>query len=193
MHQESLKSYSQKDLKKLLEKGVHIPDLNLVHITRDVQLENIVSGCTIYPFACIKGPRTQIHPGARIGLRGQVSLENSFIGENAIIGALGQVALIDTVVGPKSVLGNGVAEHAVFLGKESMVNDFTTGYGFRVRKGSLYEEDASSAQHTDTKMTILFPWATLGSDINFCDVLLAGGIGPELGSFSEVGLSLIHI
>ena len=73
-----------------------------------------------------------------------------------------------------------------------MVNDFTTGYGFRVRKGSLYEEDASSAQHTDTKMTILFPWATLGSDINFCDALLAGGTGPVLGSFSEVGSGTIH-
>jgi len=100
--------------------------------------------------------------------------------------------LIDTVIGAKSILGAGVAEQAVFLGKESMVNDFTTGYGFRVRKGSLYEEDSSSAQHTDTKMTILFPWATLGSDINFCDALLAGGTGPELGSFSEVGSGTIH-
>ena len=171
MHQESLKSYSQKDLKKLLEKGVHIPDLNLVHITRDVQLENIAPGSTIYPFVRIAGSKTQIHSGARIGVRGPVTLENSFIGENAVIGDLGQVTLIDTVVGPKSVLGAGVAEQAVFLGKESMVNDFTTGYGFRVRKGSLYEEDASSAQHTDTKMTILFPWTTLGSDINFCCLL----------------------
>jgi len=192
MHEESLKSYSQKDLKNLLERGVHIPDLNLVHITRDVQLENIAPGSTIYPFVRITGSKTQIHSGARIGVRGPVILENSFIGENAVIGDLGQVTLIDTVIGSKSVLGAGVAEQAVFLGKESMVNDFTTGYGFRVRKGSLYEEDASSAQHTDTKMTILFPWTTLGSDINFCDALLSGGTGPELGSFSEVGSGTIH-
>ena len=192
MHEESLKSYSQKDLKNLLERGVHIPDLNLVHITRDVQLENISPGSTIYPFVRITGSKTQINSGAKIGVRGSVILENSFIGENAVIGDLGQVTLIDTVIGSKSVLGAGVAEQAVFLGKESMVNDFTTGYGFRVRKGSLYEEDASSAQHTDTKMTILFPWSTLGSDINFCDVLLSGGTGPELGSFSEVGSGTIH-
>ena len=192
MYEESLKSYSQKDLIKLLERGVHIPDLNLIHITRDVQLENIVTGCTIYPFVRITGSRTKIHSGARIGVRGPVVLENSLIGKNAVIGDLGHVTLTDTVVGPKSVLGSGVAEQAVFLGKETMVNDFTTGYGFRVRKGSLYEEDASSAQHTDTKMTILFPWATLGSDINFCDTLLAGGTGPELGSFSEVGSGTIH-
>ena len=187
MHEESLKFYSQKDLNNLLERGVHIPDLNLVHITRDVQLENISPGSTIYPFVRITGSKTQIHSGAKIGVRGSVILENSFSGENAVIGDLGQVTLIDTVIGAKSVLGAGVAEQAVFLGKESIVNDFTTGYGFRVRKGSLYEEDASSAQHTDTKMTILFPWTTLGSDINFCDALLSGGTGPELGSFSEVG------
>ena len=192
MQEESLNSFSQKDLRNLLERGVHIPDLNLVHITRDVKLENIAPGCTIYPFVRITGSKTQIHSGARIGARGPVILENSLIGENAVIGDLGQVTLIDTVVGPKSVLGAGVAEQAVFLGKETMINDFTTGYGFRVRKGSLYEEDASSAQHTDTKMTILFPWTTLGSDINFCDALLAGGTGPELGSFSEVGSGTIH-
>jgi len=100
--------------------------------------------------------------------------------------------LKDTVVGPESILGSGVAEQAVLLGKETKVNDFSTGYGFRIRKGSLYEEDASSAQHTDTKMTVLFPWTTLGSNINFCDVLLAGGTGPEPGYFSEVGSGTIH-
>ena len=82
MHEESLKSYSQKDLNNLLERGVHIPDLNLVHITRDVQLENIAPGSTIYPFVRITGSKTQIHSGARIGVRGPVILENSFIGEN---------------------------------------------------------------------------------------------------------------
>ena len=73
-----------------------------------------------------------------------------------------------------------------------MINDFTTGFGFRVRKGSLYEEASSSAQHTDTKMTVLFPWNPLGSNINFCDVILAGGTGPGLGYFSEVGSGTIH-
>ena len=192
MDEESQNFYSKKDLRKLLERGVHIIDLNLVHITKDVQLENIVSGCTIYPFVRITGLKTKIHSGARIGVRGPAVLENSLIGKNAVIGELGQVTLIDTVVGPKSVLGAGVAEQAVFLGKETMFNDFTTGYGFRVRKGSLFEEDASSAQHTDTKMTILFPWSTLGSDINFCDALLSGGTGPEHGSFSEIGSGTIH-
>ncbi|MBI3993074.1 MAG: hypothetical protein HY342_07355, partial [Candidatus Lambdaproteobacteria bacterium] len=93
---------------------------------------------------------------------------------------------------PRTVLGCGVAEDAVFLGKEVDDPAFTTGYGFRVRKGSLYEEDANSAQHTDTKMTILLPWVTLGSNINWCDVLVAGGVGPGLGQFSEVGSGAVH-
>jgi UDP-N-acetylglucosamine/UDP-N-acetylgalactosamine diphosphorylase len=102
------------------------------------------------------------------------------------------VTLRDIACGPGTVLGCGEAEGAVFLGKEVDDPSFTTGYGFRVRKGSLYEEDANSAQHTDTKMTILFPWVTLGSNINWCDVLVAGGTGPGLGEFTEVGSGTIH-
>ena len=41
-------------------------------------------------------------------------------------------------------------------------------------------------------MTILLPWATLGSNINWCDVLVSGGTGPGLGEFSEVGSGAIH-
>ena len=117
MHEESLKSYSQKDLNNLQERGVHIPDLNLVYIAKDVRLENISSGCTIYPFSRIVGSKTQIHCGAKIGVRGPVVLENSLIGKNSVIGDLGQVTLINTVVGPKSILGAGIAEHAVFFGQ----------------------------------------------------------------------------
>jgi len=192
MSEEELSLHSQEEIRGLRERGVQIQDVNSIHVGREVQLEHISPGCTIYPFVRIIGPETQIHSGAQIGVRGSVTLENSWIGENAVVGSLGSVTLKDTVVGPKSVLGSGVAEQAVFLGKETMVNDFTTGYGFRIRKGSLYEEDSSSAQHTDTKMTVLFPWNTLGSNINFCDALIAGGTGPELGNFSEVGSGSIH-
>jgi UDP-N-acetylglucosamine/UDP-N-acetylgalactosamine diphosphorylase len=40
------------------------------------------------------------------------------------------------------------------------------------------------------KQTILFPFATLGSLINFCDCLLAGGTSRE--DHSEVGSSYVH-
>ena len=192
MNEKENSYYNSKQLSKFQEHGVLIPDLSSVKIGREVSPEKISPGSTLHPFVRINGSKTQIHTGANIGVCGPATLDNSWIGEKAVVGSLGPVTLKDTVVGPESILGSGVAEQAVLLGKETMVNDFTTGYGFRIRKGSLYEEDASSAQHTDTKMTVLFPWATLGSNINFCDVLLAGGTAPEPGFFSEVGSGTIH-
>jgi len=184
--------YSEDQLKVFQERGVKIIDASSVKIGKEISPEKISSGSTIFPFVRINGEKTQISSGSKIGAFGSVTLVDSWIGENVIVGNLGPVTLKGVVVGPDSILGSGVAEETVFLGKESFVNNFTTGYGFRIREGSLYEEDASSAQHTDTKMTILFPWATLGSNINFCDVILTGGSGPEIGYFSEVGSGTIH-
>jgi len=192
MSESKLNYYSPEKILKLQESGVKIPDINTVFVGQEVDLERIYPGCTIYPLTRITGSKTHIHSGAQIGVSGPATLENCWVGENVILGNLGAITLKNTVLGPQTILGAGAAEQAVFLGKETMVNDFTTGYGFRIRKGSLYEEDASSAQHTDTKMTVLFPWTTLGSSINFCDALLAGGTGPRLGFFSEVGSGTIH-
>ena len=165
--------YTPADLIALTDRGVLIPAPEQVAIAREVALEHIAAGAVLHPFCRISGGRTRI-------------------GAGAVIGGLGPVTLQDTVCGPGTVLGCGVAEDAVFLGREEGGTAFNTGYGFRVRKGSLYEEGARSAQHSDTKMTILFPWATLGSNTNFCDVLLAGGTGQEPGEFSEVGSGAIH-
>ena len=184
--------HSKNALYSLREKGVGIPSIDHVLIGQEVSLDNISKGSTLHPFCQIKGESTQIYPSAQIGLCGPTFIENSIVGSEAIIGQKGATTIKHCTVGRLSVLGSGEAEHAVFLGKETTDNDFTTGVGFRVRKGSLYEEDSSSAQHTDTKMTILFPWATLGSNINFCDALLSGGTSPKLGDFSEVGSGTIH-
>jgi UDP-N-acetylglucosamine/UDP-N-acetylgalactosamine diphosphorylase len=52
-------------------------------------------------------------------------------------------------------------------------------------------EERSSAAHTVAlKQTILFPFVTLGSLINFCDCLMAGGNSRK--NHSEVGSSYIH-
>ena len=184
--------YSMEELRIFINKGVIIPDLNSVKISKEIAFEKIESGSILNPFVRISGAQTEIQSGANVGLQGPVTIDNSWIGENTVIGNLGAVTLKDTVVGPGTILGAGVSEKTVFLGKENKVNDFTTGYGFRTRKGTVYEEDASSAQQTDTKMTILFPWSTLGSNINFCDILLGGGTGPEPRSFTEVGSGTIH-
>jgi UDP-N-acetylglucosamine/UDP-N-acetylgalactosamine diphosphorylase len=185
-------SYTPAELQALRERGVRIPVPEQVAIGREVPLTAIAPGAELRPFSRLEGPETRVDAGAVIGVAGAATLRNSWVGADARIGTLGPVTLLGVTAGPGTALGCGVAEEAVFLGKEGPHPDFTTGYGFRLRKGSLYEEDASSAQHTDTKMTVLQPWVTLGSNLNFCDVLVSGGTGPGLGAFSEIGSGVIH-
>ena len=180
------------ELEALSARGVIIPAPNQVAIGREVPLQAIAPGVQLLPFCRLTGAATRLDAGAVIAAAGPATLHDSWVGARAVVGNLGPVTLREVAVGPSAVLGSGEAEQAVFLGKEVGDPAFTTGYGFRARKGSLYEEDANSAQHTDTKMTVLFPWVTLGSNLNWCDVLVAGGTGPALGEFSEVGSGAVH-
>jgi UDP-N-acetylglucosamine/UDP-N-acetylgalactosamine diphosphorylase len=59
-----------------------------------------------------------------------------------------------------------------------------------MREGCILEEQSSGAHCVGLKQTILFPYVTLGSLINFCDCLMAGGTGRR--NHSEVGSSYIH-
>ena len=59
-----------------------------------------------------------------------------------------------------------------------------------MREGCLLEEEAGGAHCVGLKQTILFPFVTLGSLINFCDCLMAGGTSRQ--DHSEVGSSYIH-
>ena len=62
--------------------------------------------------------------------------------------------------------------------------------GRRCARGSILEEEANGAHCVGLKQTILFPFVTLGSLINFCDCLMAGGTSRK--DHSEVGSSYIH-
>ncbi|GAH03798.1 unnamed protein product, partial [marine sediment metagenome] len=64
------------------------------------------------------------------------------------------------------------------------------GDGAEVREDCLLEEEANGAHTVGLKQTILFPFVTLGSIINFCDILMAGGTSRT--DHSEVGSSYIH-
>jgi bifunctional UDP-N-acetylglucosamine pyrophosphorylase/glucosamine-1-phosphate N-acetyltransferase len=81
-------------------------------------------------------------------------------------------------------LKGGYVRQSVFLEKASI------GLGAHVREGCLLEEEASGAHCVGLKQTILLPFVTLGSLINFCDCLMAGGTSRE--DHSEVGSSYIH-
>jgi UDP-N-acetylglucosamine/UDP-N-acetylgalactosamine diphosphorylase len=81
-------------------------------------------------------------------------------------------------------LKGGFFRDAVFL------SGAQCGSGAHVREGTILEEYASIAHTVGLKQTILFPFVTLGSLINFCDCLMAGGTGRK--NHSEVGSSYIH-
>lgn len=153
-------------IENLLNKGVKIPDPYGITIGDDVSLHRISgSNVVIYPGARIYGAKTLICDGARVGYEGPVTIENCQIG-------------------PHVQLMGGVFKNAVFLTKVSM------GSGSHVREGTILEEEARTAQMVGLKQTILFPFVTLGSLINFCDCLMAGGTSQI--NHSEVGSSYIH-
>jgi UDP-N-acetylglucosamine/UDP-N-acetylgalactosamine diphosphorylase len=81
-------------------------------------------------------------------------------------------------------LKGGFFSGAVFLDGANL------GSGAHVREGTILEEEANGAHAVGLKQTLLLPFVTLGSLINFCDVLMAGGSSRK--DHSEVGSSYIH-
>jgi UDP-N-acetylglucosamine/UDP-N-acetylgalactosamine diphosphorylase len=87
-------------------------------------------------------------------------------------------------VGRGVALKGGYYEGSVFLDGSSV------GSSAHVRPGCLLEEEACAAHAVGLKQTILYPFVTLGSLINFCDVWMTGGTSRK--NHSEVGSSFIH-
>jgi UDP-N-acetylglucosamine/UDP-N-acetylgalactosamine diphosphorylase len=151
---------------RLIDKGVSIPNPVSLDIGDDVDLDRISGdGVTILPGCRIYGARTVISAGCRLG-------------------AEGPVTLADCCLGPGVELKGGYFKQSVFLEGANM------GLGAQVREGCLLEEEANGAHCVGLKQTILFPFVTLGSLINFCDCLMAGGTSRK--DHSEVGSSYIH-
>ncbi len=150
---------------RLIDKGVDIPCPASVVIDEAIDPDRIDPGVVIGPGCRIYGADTLICRGAVIGHEAPATVENCFIG-------------------PDADLKGGFYKDAVFLKGAS------TGSGAHVREGTIFEEYASAAHTVGVKQTVLFPFVTLGSLINFCDCLMSGGTGPK--DHSEVGSSYIH-
>ncbi|MBN1848430.1 MAG: UDP-N-acetylglucosamine pyrophosphorylase [Deltaproteobacteria bacterium] len=161
-----LKPRSNDKIIQLLEKGVEIPNPLSLDIGDEVKTDNISgNGVTIYPGCRIYGEEVVISGGVRIGYEGPVTIENCQLGPNVELKA-------------------GYFKKAVFLEKANMAS------GAHVRDGCILEEQANGAHCVGLKQTILFPFVTLGSLINFCDCLMAGGTSRK--DHSEVGSAYIH-
>lgn len=152
-------------IQNLIKSGVIIIDPRQVYIAPDINLSRIYPGSVLYPGTRLEGERTLIAPGAKIGTEGPAMLKN------AILGADAEVAsgfLTDTVLLPGAKAGANA----------------------HFRAGTILEEGASTAHAVGLKQTILLSWATLGSLINFCDVLFYGGRSRK--EHSEVGSGVVH-
>lgn len=155
-----------KKIQRLLEKGVNIPCPASVEIGETVSIDRISGeNVTIHAGSKIQGEKTWIGPGVRLGEEAPVTIENCWVAE-------------------KVSLKGGYFSGAVFLPGAS------AGSGSHVRAGTILEEQASIAHSVGLKQTILFPFVTLGSLINFCDIFMAGGTGRQ--NHSEVGSAYIH-
>jgi bifunctional UDP-N-acetylglucosamine pyrophosphorylase/glucosamine-1-phosphate N-acetyltransferase len=161
-----LKPRGYEKIQQMIRKGVAVPNPLTLDIGEEVDIERISgNGVTIYPGCRIYGAKTVIASGAQLGYEGPVTVANCQIG-------------------PKVELKGGYFKEAVFLEGANM------GLAAHVREGCILEEQAGGAHCVGLKQTILFPFVTLGSLINFCDCLMAGGTSRK--DHSEVGSSYIH-
>ena len=158
---------NDQDVKKILmKKGVRIPCPGSVEIGSEVDPERISGeGVTIHSGCKIFGAKTLILPGSTIGFETPATLNNCQAGR---------------VV----QLRGGFYNESTFLEGSSI------GSGAQIREGCLLEEWTSCAHTVGLKQTILFPFVVLGSLVNFCDCLMAGGTDRK--NHSEVGSSYIH-
>jgi bifunctional UDP-N-acetylglucosamine pyrophosphorylase/glucosamine-1-phosphate N-acetyltransferase len=153
-------------LDALLKKGVSIPSPESVEIGSEVDPDRVSGEGVVLHAGCkIYGRSTLIMRGVRLGSEAPVTVDGCRIG-------------------PEVELKGGFFQQAVFLQRSS------AGSGAHVREGTILEEEASIAHTVGLKQTILFPYVTLGSLINFCDCLMAGG--TDRRQHSEVGSSYIH-
>jgi len=161
-----MKSHSALKIEMLTQKGVKIPNPRGIEVGPDVDTDRISGDGVVVHAGCkLYGSSTLILRGATLGYEGPVTIENC-------------------QVGPRVELKAGFFRNAVFLKKSSM------GSGSNVREGTILEEESSAAHTVGLKQTILFPFVTLGSLINFCDCLMSGGTSRK--DHSEVGSSYIH-
>jgi hypothetical protein len=152
-------------LERLLAAGVNIVDPRQTFIGADVDLQRIEPGVTLFPGTRVSGRRTFLARGAQLGSEGPVSID-------------------DGVVGPDSTIGSGLIQRSVLLGRATLSGNV------HIRPGCLLEEQVSVGHSVGLKQTLLLSFVTLGSLINFCDVLMAGGRSRQ--EHSEVGSGFIH-
>jgi len=152
-------------VQELTRRGVVIRQPASVDVDSSIRADRIAPGVILHAGCRLKGKETSIGPGCVLGEEGPVTIDNCQLGSDV-------------------ALKGGFFSGSVFLSGASC------GSCAHVRPATLFEEQASCAHSVGLKQTLLMPYVTLGSLINFCDVLMAGGMDRK--HHSEVGSSYIH-
>jgi len=161
-----MKTSSKRVLRELQHRGVTVISPKSVYLDPDIDPERISrENVVLYPGTRLIGAGTLIGPGCVIGEEAPVTLNNCALGKRVHF-------------------RGGYATKAAFL------DDVVVGSGAQIREGCLLEEESSVAHCVGLKQTILMPYATVGSLVNFCDGLLAGGTTRR--DHSEVGSGFVH-
>jgi len=152
-------------VQELIKRGVKIHNPATVDVDDSIDPDKIASDVVIHAGCRISGKQTSIGPGCVLGEEAPATLENCQLAGNV-------------------ALKGGFFSGAVFMA------DVVCGSCAHIRPGTLLEEQASCAHAVGLKQTMLMPYVTLGSLVNFCDCLMAGGTGRK--DHSEVGSSYVH-
>ena len=152
-------------LRQLQANGIVIIDPRQTYIDPAVGLERVRPGAVLHPGTRLIGART-------------------FIGPGAVIGQEGPAVIDDGVIGAGAEVAGGYVKDAVLLA------DARIGAANHIRAGTILEEQASTGHAVGLKQSVLLCFATLGSLINFCDVLVYGGRSRR--EHSEIGSGFIH-
>ncbi len=156
---------SEKIKQELMQRGVIIDCPESVSIDESIDPLRISASTTIHSGCRLSGAKTSIGTGSVLGAEAPVTLDNC-------------------------QLGHDVHLKGGYFSNATLLDGVKFGSGAHVRGGTLLEENASCAHTVGLKQTMLMPFVTLGSLINFCDCLMSGGTGSD--NHSEVGSSYIH-
>jgi UDP-N-acetylglucosamine/UDP-N-acetylgalactosamine diphosphorylase len=156
---------NSRQVNALLERGVQVASPETVFVGPEVVPARVAGGVVLHPGCRLLGETLAIGPGCVLGEEGPVTVR-------------------DCQLGARVRLRGGSFEHATLL------DDVDAGPCAHVRPGTLLEEHVAFGHAVGLKQTVLLPYVTLGSLINFCDCLMSGGTGPD--NHSEVGSSYVH-
>jgi len=149
----------------LVKRGVRVRHPASVDVAPSVRPDRIARGVVLHAGCRLTGNDTSIGPGCVLGEEAPVTLDNCQLGRDVL-------------------LKGGYFSGSVFLSGVSL------GSCAHVRPACLLEEQVSGGHSVGLKQTLLMPYVTLGSLINFCDCLMAGGTDRK--HHSEVGSSYVH-